>query len=602
MSLSHIIGREDAKLALMLNAVDPRCGGILLVGEKGGGKSFLARSFAALAGEDVPFVEIPLNVTEDALFGDIDLERTVLSGTVQRQAGLLERAVGGVLYVDDIHLLSPEITYRLSSVGQNYRLLASMTPEEGSLSAHFLDCFGMCVTVETIREAPERAALVRRVVGGGSAGMGFNGDGEGAILERIRFARKRVEGIVFPDEVLEHLILRCLEYGASGHRGDVCLFYAARAYAALNGAAVVEKGHVDRVLPLVLTHRMRDHNKTEGERGVARDTKEDTGGAGKEAHRDGNGGPAGADDGGAASAGRGDGRDGKTIETFAAEEVFAVGKEFAIRRLAFRKDRRERTVAGRRTKTGSRDKRGRHIGTIMRKNGDIDLAATIRAAAPWQKRRNGGDVLAIRREDLRYRRRERRMGHLVVFVVDGSGSMGAKRRMVETKGAVQSLLSDCYQKREKVSLVVFRKDKAEIVLPPTSSVEMAARYLREVPVGGKTPLAAGLLEAFKLIRGQRRKKAETRFLVVIVTDGRANQSITGAPVREELDKVVALMKTLPATDFVVVDTEDKRSPFRTDLARNLSAALGGGYYEMADLKSPYLTSVIRERKEQSLPK
>jgi len=145
-------------------------------------------------------------------------------------------------------------------------------------------------------------------------------------------------------------------------------------------------------------------------------------------------------------------------------------------------------------------------------------------------------MLIIRDEDLRYKQREKRMGHLIVFVVDGSGSMGVSRRMIETKGAVQSLLMDCYQKREMVAMIVFRKDRAETVLPPTASVETASKRLREIPVGGKTPLAAGLLETFNLIRRVRIKSEETRFLVVVITDGRANHSLSGVPVREEIKK------------------------------------------------------------------
>jgi len=142
-----------------------------------------------------------------------------------------------------------------------------------------------------------------------------------------------------------------------------------------------------------------------------------------------------------------------------------VGEDFKIRRLTFRKDRMNRTMSGRRTKTGSRGKRGRHVKSILRDNNDIAVDATIRAAAPFQKLRGRKGMLIIRDEDLRYKQREKRMGHLIVFVVDGSGSMGVSRRMIETKGAVQSLLMDCYQKREMVAMIVFRKDRAETVLP-----------------------------------------------------------------------------------------------------------------------------------------
>jgi magnesium chelatase subunit D len=255
-----------------------------------------------------------------------------------------------------------------------------------------------------------------------------------------------------------------------------------------------------------------------------------------------------------------------------------------------------RAVPGRRTKTGSRGKRGRHVRSILRENGDIAVDATIRAAAPFQQLRGRTGALLIRDEDLRYRQREKRMGHLVIFVVDGSGSMGARRRMVETKGAIQSLLMDCYRKRDMVSLIVFRKDRAETVLPPTASVALAAKRLREIPVGGKTPLAAGLLETFNLIRRVRIKSRETRFLVVVVTDGRANQGLSGAPVHEEIKKTTSLLNGLPSTDYIVVDTEDKTKIIRTDLAREIASSLGADYYDIDGLKADYLTTVIRNKK------
>ena len=185
--------------------------------------------------------------------------------------------------------------------------------------------------------------------------------------------------------------------------------------------------------------------------------------------------------------------------------MFDTGEAFQTKRFFFRKDRLKRMSSGRRTKTRSKDKGGRYVRSILNGEDDVAIDATIRAAAPYQNIRTGDDMLVIHNRDLRYKQREKKTGHLVIFAVDGSGSMGAQSRMTETKGAIQSLLMDCYQKRDKVAMLVFRKDKAEIVLPPTSSVEHASRRLKEIPTGGKTPLGSGLMEAYALIKRYRKK-------------------------------------------------------------------------------------------------
>lgn len=596
MTFSSIVGQEDAKLALILNVIDPRCGGVLFVGEKGSGKSTLARSFAELTGEGRPFVELPLNATEDAVLGGVDLENALLTGTGFRRPGLLERAAGGTLYIDDVNLLPPEIVSLVSKGQTGCVLMASMNPEEGTLSSHFLDRFGMCVSVDALKEAPERIAVMRQAMKPAPSCPSGSDDGLADHREKIESARERLGRVAVPAEVLDYLVRQCMENLVSGHRGDIHLFYAARAYAAYMKSETVTEAHVDAVLPLVLAHRRRLLREPEARQDSSNREAPPDGKNGKES-RDAGYGSETQQRGGEQSSGlEKDDLYGVPRESAAAEEVFGVGEDFKVRRLTFRKDRMSRAVPGRRTKTGSRGKRGRHVKSVIRDNNDIAVDATIRAAAPFQRLRGREEALIIRDEDLRYKQREKRMGHLVVFVVDGSGSMGAKRRMIETKGAVQSLLMDCYQKREMVAMIVFRKDRAETVLPPTASVETASRRLEEIPVGGKTPLAAGLLEVFNLIRRVRIKSEETRFLVVVITDGRANQSLSGAPVREEIKKITGMLRSLPVTDYIVVDTEEKTKIIRTDLAREISSALDGDYYGIDDLKADYLTAIVREKK------
>jgi magnesium chelatase subunit D len=271
-----------------------------------------------------------------------------------------------------------------------------------------------------------------------------------------------------------------------------------------------------------------------------------------------------------------------------------VGNEFKVRRLSFAKDRRKRIAHGRRTKTKARNAGGRHLKSVVQGlEKDISLEATLRAAAPYQRVRGRKDILIIEKDDFRYKRRERRTSHLMLFVVDGSGSMGAKERMTETKGAINSLLMDCYQKRDQVAMICFRKNEARLLLPPTSSVELAARQLADLPVGGKTPLAHGLVEAFKLVRRHKIKKPETRFIITLITDGRANQSLAGGKIQEEIDRTLRLMAGLEGCDYIVVDTENKSNFLKRDLAPQLASGLGAAYYTIEALKAESLSAIIQ---------
>ena len=620
MFFFDVVGHEDAKLALILNAIDPNCGGALFAGEKGTGKSTLARRMKNLLPAGRPFVNLPLNATEDALLGGVDLEEAIREGRDIRREGLFRKAEGGILYIDDVNLLPPEIAalvlkaqggadHAASGEGPEnsrllrFQLLASMNPEEGLLSPHLLDRFGMCVPWEGLKEPSLKMAVMKTALLAGEATNSAK-KRHLRLHEQMQAARLALVDTVVSTEMREAIARACIENDVAGHRGDIFLYYAARAYAAFQGERDVTPRHVDTVLPLVLLHRKRireqmredetqkqhHHEKPSDEKG-GRERDRESGDDAPRNRED------VEDDRGREDSGQTHGR---PRESNQAEEIFDIGEDFKLRRLTFRKDRIPRAIAGRRTKTGSLGKRGRYIKNILKPNNDIALDATIRAAAPHQIARGRKDRLLIRDEDLRYKKREKRMGHLVVLVVDGSGSMGAQKRMIETKGAVQSLLLDCYQKRDRVALVIFRKDRADVILPPTSSVETASRMLREIPVGGKTPLTAGLLTAYNLVRQVRMRTPETRFLVVLVTDGRANQSVSGMPVREEIPKMAGLLGELPSTDYIVIDTEDKKTFTKADLAPEIAAMLGADYYRIDDLKADCLTEIVRDRKKRNI--
>lgn len=255
-----------------------------------------------------------------------------------------------------------------------------------------------------------------------------------------------------------------------------------------------------------------------------------------------------------------------------------------------------RKVTGRRTKTKTKGRGGRYIRSLIRQRPEIAIDATLRAAAPFQRIRGRKDKVLIHDDDLRYKEKERKMSHTIIFVVDGSGSMGVEKRMIAVKGTILSLLMDCYQKRDKVSMILFRKDRAEIILPPTSSVLLAHKKLRELPTGGKTPLGAGLMEAYRLIRRLKIKEPESRFILLLITDGKSNIALGNKPPIEEVKNICSMLRDFQSTDFIVVDTEKKDRFMKMDLAVKIAEWLQARYYSIDSLKSESLLSIINTHK------
>lgn len=205
----------------------------------------------------------------------------------------------------------------------------------------------------------------------------------------------------------------------------------------------------------------------------------------------------------------------------------------------------------------------------------------MRAAAPHQKSRrasaSGGKVI-LRPSDLRVKVRERKAALTLVFVLDSSGSMGVARRMSRVKAAVLSLLEEAYRKRDKVALVVFKGGGAEVLLGPTPNVELAHEKLKDLPSGGRTPLAEGLSTALELMERETRKDPQARQLLVLVTDGRPNggDDPFGAAVRSAEAVRAAGKKSL------VVDTEE--GWIRLGGAARLASVLGAECLTVEELQ------------------
>ncbi len=639
-----LVGQERLKLALILNAINPLIGGVLIRGEKGTAKSTAARGLAELLppiamvagcpfychpdlpelmcdaclkrfdqGEvlprrdrPMPVVDLPLGTTEDRLLGTIDLEKAIKSGEKHFEPGLLANANRGILYVDEVNLLDDHLVDVLldaAAMGVNvveregisfahparFILVGTMNPEEGELRPQLLDRFGLCVEVTGLHNLDARMSVVQRRLGFEADPEGFAAQWQGGqeiIRQGILDARERLPLVSYPDDLLRLITAVCVDQGVDGHRADIFMLKVAKTLAAYGGRGEVSPGDVREAATLVLPHRLRrtpfsesamDENRLEE---TFRKHVEEV----QERQRQ----PQPPPQPGSAAP------DGEEVARIG-EVTVTPGATFPVRPLELPPHRQAKNAPGARTRARSEDNTGRYVRPSLAKPAIPDLAidATIRAAAPYQGLRARGNLaLAILEPDLRYKVREKRIGRNILFVVDASGSMGADERMAETKAAILSLLVDAYQKRERVGLIVFRGREARVALPFTHSVEMAQRYLTVLPTGGKTPLPHALYLARELLRQEKTRHPRDAFLLVLITDGRANLSLAkGGQPMAEIKELAAQLRGL-GINALVLDTERFAPCLDLGCLPELSQILGGQYHSVESLRAPEVVARI----------
>ncbi len=270
--------------------------------------------------------------------------------------------------------------------------------------------------------------------------------------------------------------------------------------------------------------------------------------------------------------------------------------EFTPRKIDTPLDKLTRRRSGRRSRTRTDRKRGRYIFArpAHGKTTDIAFDATIRAAAPYQKDRveqRKEVAFAIQPQDLQRKVRVKQSANLVMFVVDASWSMAVAERMSATKGAILSLLTDAYQRRDRVGLVVFQKNRARLVLPPTNSIQLAQRALSDIPVGGKTPLSAGLLLTREVIKKEKIIHPDVMPLIILLTDGAGNVAIGDLPPQEEAHRLAADIAR-DQVRSVVINMEHEA--FDQGLAQSLAEHLEAPCYTLSELKAETLYRTVRE--------
>ncbi|MEW5867924.1 MAG: VWA domain-containing protein [Chloroflexota bacterium] len=277
-------------------------------------------------------------------------------------------------------------------------------------------------------------------------------------------------------------------------------------------------------------------------------------------------------------------------------EKVKIGQTFTPRRIDNPLDRITRRHGGRRSRTRTERKRGRYIQSrpANGKTNDLAFDATLRAAAPHQKDRSEQRkrvAFAIQSSDFQRKIRVKKAANLILFVVDASWSMAVAERMSATKGAILSLLTDAYQRRDRVGLVVFQKNRATLILPPTNSVQLAQRALADIPVGGKTPLSAGLFMAHEVIARERVLHPDVNPLIILLTDGAGNVAMSALPPQEEAKR---LAQQISADEIRSVVINMEHAAFDQGLAQNLAQNLDAPCYTLSELKAETLYQKVRE--------
>ena len=621
-----IVGQEQLKRALLLCAVDTSLGGVLIRGDKGTAKSTAARALTAVlpalqrvagcafncapgAAADccaicrdtqtgaavaaVPFITLPLGATEDRVLGTLDLQRALKGEHNALQPGLLAAAHRGILYIDEVNLLPDhlvDVLLDVAAMGVNsvqreglsvshparFTLVGTMNLEEGDMRPQLLDRFGLMVEVTAPCDKQTRAEVVRRRLAYEADPAAFGAQWEPAqeiLRQQIAAAQALLPQIVLDDALFDLISHLCCEFDVASLRADIVMHKAARALAALAGRRNVTPEDVRNAAELVLPHRRRrkpfeqpglDQDKLDDLMQQAMPPQEDTS---------------------ASSDSPSDNQ--QQTETGGSEQVFAAAPAQQARQLKVEPISTVATLAGRRSDAAD-TARGRTVRTVPDSNpASLAPGATLRSAI-LRSAAEDSAVLSLQSGDLHGKVKLGKAANLILFVVDASGSMAAQRRMEAVKGAVLSLLTDVYQRRDQVAVIGFRGEQASLLLAPTRSVDLAEQGLRELPTGGRTPLPHALQLALRTLE-QAGNAAPP--LLVLLSDGKANVALeSGAdPWRETL----ALAGQLAArgTAALVLDTET--GYVRLGRAAQLAQALGASCLTLEELSADQLALTIR---------
>lgn len=642
--LAGVVGNDIVKLALLLSSVNSRIGGVSISGRRGTAKSIMARAIHALLppievitgsfcneeppptdaddnGDDptrtvipAPFVQVPLNVTEDRLIGSVDVEASVRSGETVFQPGLLARAHRGVLYIDEMNLLDDGLAnillevissgiVRVEREGLSIThpcrplVIATYNPEEADVRPHLLDRFAINLSVDaTPLNMDQRIQAVSSATDFSDSPTDFVAklsDATDQMATSIVLAREYIKEVTISTDQVTYLVTEATRSMCHGHRAELFAMEIAKASAAIEAREKVNADDLKTAVRLAILPRslvMNPNQEMDEEMEAppppppppsSEDEQDDV-----EEEQD--------------EPDEQEQEESEEQEDEAPEipEEFMFDPEGVMldpELLEFSKSQKQGKAGGRGL-VFSQD-RGRYIKAMLPRGGQQRLAvdATLRASAPFQKSRRAraGDdprrSVFVEESDMRVKRLARKAGALVVFLVDASGSM-ALNRMNAAKGAAIRMLTEAYQTRDRISLIPFQGNRAEVVLPPTKSVTMAKKRLETMPCGGGSPLAHGLMQAVRVGVNAQKSGDVGKVIIVCISDGRANIPLAlseGEELEEKMSKddlkqetlnIAKQIAALPGIDLLCIDTENKF--VSTGVAKQIATNAGGSYHSL----------------------
>jgi magnesium chelatase subunit D len=645
-----LVGQDTLKQALLLCAVNPTLGGVLLRGDKGTAKTTAVRGLAdvlppilavpscpfncepgqpadlcpvchqpdAVAQElPAPFVNLPLGATEDRVLGSLDLEGLLADRQKKLQPGLLAAAHRGVLYIDEVNLLPDHLVDVLldaaatgvSTVQREglavshparFTLIGTMNPEEGNLRPQFLDRFGLMVDISAPRDVAERTEVVRRRIAFERDPAAFQTQwqpAQVAVRQQLIAAQLLLPTVQMPEGLLTLISQLCTELGVASLRADIVLYKTALTLAALAGRTTVTAADVRRAAELALAHRRRaqpfdnPNLSSEALDELMQQAPPPTPDAAPQRPTPPSN-PAQPSEEPSSAADNAAPEEEDTPpaapQEAAPEQVFSAGLAAPTRPIVVEAAPPDTPLVGLAT--------GQRGASVPAARGQYVRAVPDRApselaieATVRQAVLRDPAAAQITRDDLHQKVRSSKIGTFLLLVVDASGSMSASRRMEAVKGAVLSLLTEAYQQRDTVAVIAFRGVEARVLLPPTRSVAVAEEALRTLPTGGRTPLPHALQLAAQLL-ARADYPTDLQPLLVLLSDGKANVPLAGGGDASQQTQQLAAQLRMQNIPTLVLDTDT--SYLRLGKAAELATALGAQYLPLDELSASSLTNAI----------